>query len=112
MVKLTGFVPLAAVVMLAELALTVKFVNGPARPAGEPMLPTVMLRLLFLHVVESQAIVTSARELPVLRRAPVPLSFVIVPLLAAIRNTVSPLAPETTLPRLGVEAVMDCTVCA
>jgi hypothetical protein len=85
----------------------VKLLSGPALPEGEPMLPTRMLRLLFLQALDPQAMVTSGRELPVPRRAPVPLSLVMVPLLAALRNTVSPLAPDTTLPRLGVEVLID-----
>jgi hypothetical protein len=106
-VKLTGFEPLGAVVMLAVPAEIVKLLSGPALPEGEPTLPTRMLRLLFLHAVDSQAIVTNARELPVPRRAPVPLTRVMVPLPAALRNTVSPLAPDTTLPRSGEAALID-----
>jgi hypothetical protein len=94
-------------VILAVPAETVKLVSGPARPDGDPMLPTRMLRFLFLHALDPQAIVTRARELPVPRRAPAPLTRVMIPLSAALRNTVSPLAPDTTLPRSGDAALID-----
>ncbi len=78
----------------------------------EPMLPTRMLRSLFLQALVSQAIVTSARDAPLERRAPDPLIRVIAPLLEEIRKTVSPLAAETRLPRSGVDGLIDRTVCA
>jgi hypothetical protein len=71
-----------------------------------------MLSSWFLHVVESQAMVTKARDVPPCKRVPVPLTRVIVPSAADTLNTVSPLEPETTLPRSGDEPLMDCTVWA
>jgi hypothetical protein len=110
-VKLTGFEPLGAVTMPAVPPEIVKLFSGPALPEGEPMLPTRMLMFLSLQLAKLQAMVTSARVLPVPSRDPVPLTRVTVPV-GAIRNTVSPLAPDTTLPRSGAEPVIDCTTCA
>ncbi len=103
-VNVTGLVPLT-LLMVAVPGDTVKLVSDPARPVGEPKFPTRTWSVLLLH-----AIVTSARLLEVLRRTPVPLNLVIAPVLGATRKTVLPDGADTTVPRSGVDVVIDCTV--
>jgi hypothetical protein len=111
MVNATGLVPLTPD-MVAVPAATVKLFSAWARPLGDPTLPTLTVSALFAQVVVLHAIVTKGRVVPVLSRAPVPLARVTTPVLALTVNTVIPVGAETTLPKLGVDAVIDWTVCA
>jgi hypothetical protein len=71
------------------------------------MLPTLILSVLPAHVELAQEIVTRTGELPLVSRTAPPLTLVIAPPEAATRNVEDPVAAETTLPRLGEEAVID-----